>query len=50
MSSDAFSNEIRNPGVGKYDLENDLLNQARVLEACRKSHNEQRIVKIDEIT
>ena len=47
---DALSNEIRNPGVGKYDLENDLLNQARVLEACRKSHNEQRIVKIDEIT
>ena len=47
---DAFHNEINNAGTSKYDFEMDLLNQARVLEACRTSHNEQRIVKISEIT
>ena len=47
---DAFHEEIINQGTSKFNFELDLLNQARVLEAARKSHNEERLVRIDEIT
>jgi len=46
---DSFCNEIHKPKSSQYDFEKDLLNQARVMEACRLSNNEKRYVEIQEI-
>lgn len=32
---DSFSNELKNPGTSSYNFEDDLLNQAKVMEAAR---------------
>jgi predicted dehydrogenase len=45
----SFCVELQNPNSSKYNFENDLLNQARVMEAARISHNEKRYVMIDEV-
>ena len=46
---ESFSNEISKQNCSEYNFENDLLNQAKVMEACRISNNEKRYVEIDEI-
>ena len=46
---DSFCNELKNPNSSPYIFEEDLLNQAKVMEAARISNKEKRFVKIDEI-
>jgi dTDP-3,4-didehydro-2,6-dideoxy-alpha-D-glucose 3-reductase len=46
---ESFSNEINKLNSNKFNFEEDLLNQARVMEACRISNNEKRYVEIKEI-
>ena len=46
---ESFSNEINKSNSDKFNFEEDLLNQARVMEACRISNNEKRYVDIKEI-
>lgn len=46
---DSFCDEIQKPGSSNYNFERDLLNQAKVMEACRLSNNEKRYVEIMEI-
>ena len=45
---DNFSKEIKNKKI-KFDFEKDIINQAKVMEAARKSNKEKRVVKISEI-
>ena len=45
---DNFSKEIQNKKI-KFDFEKDIINQAKVMEAARKSNKEKRVVKISEI-
>ena len=45
----AFVKELKNPDTSSFNFEEDLLNQARVMEAARMSDREKRYVKIDEI-
>ena len=45
----SFCNEIDNPNSSNYNFEDDLLNQARVMEAARISNKEKRYVKINEV-
>jgi len=46
---ESFCNEIIKSNSCKYNFEEDLLNQAKVMEACRISNNEKRYVEIKEI-
>ena len=46
---ESFSDEIIKPNLDKFNFEVDLLNQAKVMEACRVSNNEKRYVEIKEI-
>ena len=46
---EAFGNEIIKSNYNKFNFEEDLLNQAKVMEACRISNNEKRYVEIKEI-
>ena len=46
---DAFSDEINKSKSCYYNFEKDLLNQAKVMEACRLSHKEKRYVELKEI-
>jgi predicted dehydrogenase len=46
---DSFCRELKNPKTAPYVFEEDLLNQAKVMEAARISDKEKRFVKIDEI-
>ena len=46
---DSFCNELKNPKTSTYDFEEDLINQAKVMEAARVSNHEKRYVKINEI-
>lgn len=46
---DAFSKEIQGIQKSEFNFEDDLLNQARVMEACRISNTENRMVKVSEI-
>lgn len=45
----SFSNELKNPGTSSYNFEDDLLNQAKVMNAARVSYKERRYVEINEI-
>ena len=45
---DSFSKEIQNKKI-KFDFEKDIINQAKVMEAARKSNKEKKVVKISEI-
>ena len=45
----SFCDEIHNANLQQYNFEDDLLNQARVMEAARISNNEKRYVRIDEV-
>jgi len=46
---ESFSDEIIKSNSCKYNFEEDLLNQAKVMEACRISNNEKRYVETKEI-
>ena len=46
---ESFCEEIMKSNSYNYNFEEDLLNQARVMEACRISNNEKRYVEIKEI-
>ena len=46
---DSFSNELKNPGTASYNFEDDLLNQAKVMDGARISYKEKRYVEINEI-
>ena len=46
---DSFSKELVNPGHTSFNFEEDLLNQAKVMEAARLSFKEKRYVEINEI-
>lgn len=46
---DSFCNELKNPKSSTYNFEEDLINQAKVMEAARISNHEKRYVKINEI-
>ena len=46
---ESFSDEIIKPNLDKFNFEVDLLNQAKVMEACRVSNNEKRYVETKEI-
>ena len=46
---ESFSDEINKLNSNKFNFEEDLLNQAKVMEACRVSNNEKRYVEIKEI-
>jgi len=46
---EGFSDKIIKSIYDKFDFEEDLLNQAKVMEACRISNNEKRYVEIKEI-
>ncbi|QLH05799.1 Gfo/Idh/MocA family protein [Nitrosopumilus ureiphilus] len=46
---DSFVRELRVPDTSSFSFEKDLLNQARVMEAARISHQEKRYVEINEI-
>ena len=46
---EAFGNEIIKSNHNKFNFEEDLLNQAKVMEACRISNDEKRYVEIKEI-
>ena len=45
----SFCDEIQNPNSLQYNFEDDLLNQARVMDAARISNKEKRYVRIDEV-
>ena len=45
----SFCDELQNTQSSRYNFENDLLNQARVMEAARISNNKKRYVRIDEV-
>lgn len=47
---DAFCEEIKMNNNSFFDFEEDLLAQARIMDACRKSFRERRVIKISEIT
>jgi D-xylose 1-dehydrogenase (NADP+, D-xylono-1,5-lactone-forming) len=47
---DTFCSELQGNKIADYTFEEDLLNQARTMEALRVSHKERRIVDISEIT
>lgn len=46
---DAFCNEIKTNKKIFFDFEEDLLEQAKVMDACRRSFNEKRTIKISEV-
>ena len=46
---EAFGSEIIKSNYKKFNFEEDLLNQAKVMEACRISNDEKRYVEIKEI-
>jgi hypothetical protein len=46
---DEFSHVLLGKGSSSFDYRRDLLSQARVMEAIRISHAENRFVKMDEI-
>ena len=46
---EAFCNELIKSNSINYNFEEDLLNQARIMEACRISNNEKRYVETKEI-
>ena len=46
---DSFCNELKNPKTSSYNFEEDLINQAKVMEAARLSNKEKRFVEIKEI-
>jgi len=46
---DSFSSELINPGSSSFNFEEDLLNQAKVMDAARLSSKEKRFVEINEI-
>ena len=46
---ESFCDEIIKSNSCNYNFEEDLLNQAKVMEACRVSNNEKRYVEIKEI-
>ncbi len=46
---DSFCNELKNSNTSAYNFEEDLINQAKVMEAARLSNNEKRFVEINEI-
>ena len=45
----SFCDEVQRPKSSFYNFEDDLLNQAKVMEAARISNNEKRYVNIDEV-
>jgi len=45
----SFCDEIQNTSSSQHNFEDDLLNQARVMEAARISNNKKRYVRIDEV-
>ena len=45
----SFCDELQNTQSSQYNFEDDLLNQARVMEAARISNNKKRYVRIDEV-
>ena len=45
----AFSNQLQNMDSTNYNFEDELLNQAKVMEAARVSNKEKRYVRINEI-
>ncbi len=45
----SFSNELIHPGSSPYNFEDDLLKQAKIMEAARLSSIEQHSIKINEI-
>ncbi|MEW6044627.1 MAG: Gfo/Idh/MocA family oxidoreductase [Thermoproteota archaeon] len=45
-----FCNELQNPHSSDYNFEDDILCQARVMEAARISNNEKRYVEIEDVT
>ncbi|MFC1994384.1 Gfo/Idh/MocA family protein [Chloroflexota bacterium] len=46
---DNFCEELLEPGSGEFNFEDDLLAQARVMEAARLSNKKNRFVRIDEL-
>jgi dTDP-3,4-didehydro-2,6-dideoxy-alpha-D-glucose 3-reductase len=44
-----FSNELICPGFSSFNFEDDLLKQAKIMEAARRSNDEKRVVQINEI-
>ena len=46
---ESFCNEIMKPNSCSYNFEEDLLNQAKIMEACRISDKEKRYVETKEI-
>lgn len=46
---DEFCRVVKKETRASFDYENDLLNQARAMEAIRLSHSERRLVRLDEI-
>ena len=46
---DTFCSELKGNKVARFNFEEDLINQARTMEALRVSHKEKRIVDINEI-
>lgn len=46
---ETFCNEIQGSSLSNYNFEEDLFNQAKVMQAARISNNEKRYVKIDEV-
>lgn len=47
---DSFSQEILGKKQSMYNFEEDLLKQAKVMDALRISNKEQRYVKLDELS
>jgi len=47
---ETFCSELQGNKISDYNFEDDLLNQARTMEALRISHKEQRVVYISDIT
>jgi len=47
---DTFCSELQGNKIAGYNFEDDLLNQARTMEALRISHKERRIVELCEVT
>ena len=45
----SFCDELQNTSSTQYNFEEDLLNQARVMEAARISNNQKKSVRIDEV-
>jgi len=46
---ESFSDEITKSNSEKFNFEEDLLNQAKIMEACRISNDEKRYVETKEI-